>query len=506
MSLRDYLDILWRRKWVILITFTAVMAAAVIATLLATPKYQASTKLRVLSVSGGTGADWVAYDTRQIERLMNTYAEFATSRPVLRELVQRLGLDEWPQIEVEILTNTELFQITAEALDPVAARDTANTLAEILIDQSRALYVGTGKTAQDILGDQMAQVKGELDQAWVDYETVVASYPDDAERIAAASRLIELKETTYASLLEQYERNRVREAVLANTLSVVEPAIIPQSPAKPRVALNLALGLVVGLAGGIGLAFLLENLDTALYSTEQIKRVAELPILGQIPAVGRQEQTALFSGNSSQGESFRRLRTNVFTLDHDARLKSLLFTSAEPLEGKSTLVSNLASAVAQSGRRVIAVDAHLRLPALHRIFELSNRLGLSSVLEGKATLDEALQNSKIDGVYVLTSGPLPENPAELVSSPQMLAVIEQLTERFDMVLVDTPALLGVTDAVALARSVDGVVLVVERAHARQETVRAARQQLSDVKANSIGVVVNRSEQASGYEYYQRIPT
>ncbi|MFC2036543.1 polysaccharide biosynthesis tyrosine autokinase [Chloroflexota bacterium] len=510
MTMRDYLEILLRRKWVVIITLAVVMAIAVIVTLLATPKYQASTMMRVLAVTGGS-SDWVSYDTKQIDRLMNTYAEFATSRPVLNELVQSLGLqgrpaEERPQIEVEIVLGTELIQITAEALDPIVAKDAANTLVDILIHQSRALYIGSGKSAQEILGEQLAQVKAELDQAWTEYEAQIAQAPEDSDRIAAAGRTIELKETTYAQLLEQYERNRVREAVLANTLSVVEPAVEPSEPSKPRKQLNLALGFVVGLAGGVALAFLIESLDTTLYATEQIKKLTELPILGQVPSAGRQDQPVLFNGTSPQGEAFRRLRTNLFSLDHDSSLQTLLVTSAEPREGKSTIVGNLAFAVAQSGRKVIVVDAHLRLPTLHKIFDLSNRVGLSTVLEQKATLDGAVQKAEIPGVHVLTSGPLPVNPAELISSPQMSDLVRQLAQQFDMILLDTPSLLAVTDAAAVSQTVNGVVLVVERGHARQESVRAAREQMADVKVSPVGVIVNRSKQNGIYDYYERMPT
>jgi capsular exopolysaccharide synthesis family protein len=183
-----------------------------------------------------------------------------------------------------------------------------------------------------------------------------------------------------------------------------------------------------------------------------------------------------------------------------------LVTSAVPKEGKSTAVSNLAFAVAQTGRRVVVVDAHLRLPTLHKVFSLSNRVGLSSVLEDRASLEEAIQETGIAGVQVLTSGPLPPNPAELLSSPQMTALVERLTRQYDMVLLDTPSVLAVADAAALARSADGVLLVVERAQARQETVRAATQQLSDVKAHPIGIVINRSQPDGTYDYYTRVPT
>jgi len=426
MEIRTYITILWRRKWVIAITLAVTVTVVLVGTLMMTPKYVASTTLRVLTATGGS-ADWVEYDTMYGERLINTYAKIATSGPVLAQLAQRLGLDQPPRIEVEALANTELMQITVEDPDPILAREAANALAETL----------------------------------------------------------------------------VREVIRANTLAVVEPAVTPRAPSKPRKALNIGLGFMVGLAGGVGLAFLFENLDTTLHTTQQIEEVVTLSTLGKIPAAKRQQQVALFNGNSPQGEALRCLRTNIFALDHDVHLQTLLVTSAQPREGKSTIVAGLAFAIAQSGRTVIVADGDLRLPTLHKTFDLPNEIGLSSILEQKATLDEAVQESNIPGVQVLTSGPLPSNPAELLDSPQMAALIEQLAQQFDMVLLDAPSLLAVTDAAVLAPVVDGVVLVVGRTQAQREAVQAACQQLADVKARSIGVVVNRAEQDGRYTYYHR---
>jgi succinoglycan biosynthesis transport protein ExoP len=505
MDIRAYIEILWRRKWVIAVTVVVTVTAVVAGTLAATPTYAASTTLRVLTATAGS-VDWVEYNVLYADRLMNTYSEMATSGPVLEELMQRLSLDESPRIEVQVLADTELMQITVEGPDPLLAQEAANALAEILVAQARALYTGGGKTAQEIINEQLAQLENELNQARREYENLVVQFPEDSQRIAAAGRSVQIREETYATLLQQYEEVRAREALWANTLSVVEPAVAPQAPFKPRRAVNVALGLMVGLAGGMGLAFLFENLDPTLYTTRQIEEVTELPLLEKIPTVAKRQQTTLFSGNSPQGEAFRRLRTNTLALNHDVPLQTLLITSAEPREGKSTIVANLACAMARSGRRVIAVDGDLRRATLHEIFDLPNQIGLSSLLNQEATLDEAIQDGDVPGVRVLTSGPLPPDPAELLGSPHMADLIEQLVQQFDVVLLDTPSLLAVTDAAVLAPVVDGVILVVGRAQTQREAVRAARQQLAGVKARLVGVVVNRANQRSSdryYRYYQQ---
>jgi non-specific protein-tyrosine kinase len=504
MSVRSYAEILNRRKWVIIATLALVLTVGVVATLLATPTYQASAMLRVLSVAGGGSADWVAYDTKQFERLVNTYAEFAVSRPVLDQLSERLGGTRPRVISVEILGGTELLVISIEDPDPEAARDAANELAAILTAKSRELYAGGGKTAQEILGEQLAQAQADLDTAWTQYEELLSRNPADPDRISAANRAIELNQQTYAAILEQYERARARETLLANTLSLVEPAVAPRAPAKPRRSLNIALAGVVGLGLGVGLALVFENLDTTLYRSEQIEALTQQPVLGEVPTIGKKGLSFLLDGNSSEFEVFRELRTSILSFEIDSSLKTLVVTSAQPGEGKSAIAANLAQAVAQTGREVILLDAHLRLPSIHRILGVSNRFGLSSVLAGELSLDDVIQTDDVQGIKVVTTGPLPPNPAELLSTPAMMDCLDELAERADIVIVDTPSLLAVTDAAVLAGIADGVILVVERGGAQQEGVRVAYQRLAGVRAKILGVIVNRAKPHSAYGYYRRV--
>jgi capsular exopolysaccharide synthesis family protein len=180
----------------------------------------------------------------------------------------------------------------------------------------------------------------------------------------------------------------------------------------------------------------------------------------------------------------------------------LLVTSAEPQEGKTTIVANLAYTLAESGRQVVAVDCDLRRPRLHATLNLTNEIGLSSVLQQQATLDAALHLTEFPGLQVLSAGPSTPKPAELLGSRAMTDLIGELRQRFDLVLLDTPAIAAVTDAAILAPLVDGVLLVVRRAKAREEGVRAACQQLAGVGARPIGVVLNRARQEGSYYYYQ----
>lgn len=502
MELRAYLNILWRRKWVIAVTVTVTMIIVVTGTLLMPPIYTASTVLRVATIPEGS-LDYLSYDVQYADRLMNTYVQMATNGSVITELENQFGLTDRPNFKAEILTGTELIKITVEDRNPTRAAQMADTVAGLLIAQVSAPDTGEGGMAAEALNQQLVQIENELNQAQQEYENLVTQIPEDSEHILAVRRTIDLKQATYATLLKQQEQIRLREALRANSVSIIEPAVVPQTPSKPRKELNIALGFLVALAGGTGLAFLFENLDTRLYTIGQIENIPEFSVLGTIPTAKKREQITSFGSNSAREEAFRRLRTNIFTHDNKVPLQTLMVTSAAQGEGKSTIVANLALAIAQSKRKVVVVDSDLRLPTLHTVFNLPNEIGLSSVLKQGAILDEAIQSSSFPRIHVLTSGPLPSNPAELLGSPQMTAVLWELTQRFDVVLLDTPALLPVADAAVLAPAVNGVVLVVSRAQARKEDVQAACQQLADVKARVVGLVMNRAPHNGSDRYYTK---
>ncbi len=500
MSLRSYFVILWRRKWIIVLTTIATIFLVALLTVLATPIYESSVTLRVATIGSGA-IDFGRPDIGYTERLMNTYAKIIVGDGTKNEIAEQFDLAKSPKISVEIIPDTELIKIMSEATEPLVARDVTNAVAEILIVQSKELYASGGQTTQEILGKQVAQIEEELNQARANYEQLLLTDPEDSAAISAANQSIELKENTYAFLLEQYESARINEVLRANAVTVVEPAYTPLQPSKPRTMLNLALGVIVGLSLGVGLALLFENLDTRLYSTKDIEAVTQLSTVGKIPkAKTRLDIIDHQDSFQPQLEAFRRLRTNILTLDHKMDPRALLVTSAERGEGKSTILANLAVTIAQAGKQVLVVDCDLRLPAIHELFRIPNHRGLTDILLGEKTLSQVINSSEHARVHIVTSGPLPPNAGELLGSSQMANLIEEMKKEYDVVLLDTPALSSVADAAVLVPFVDDVVLVAAQAHVHEDAIQNACDELANVNAKSVLVVVNQADSNSRHVY------
>lgn len=501
MELSTYLSVLRRRKWVVILSVLLGLAIAAALTFLSTPQYVASTTVRVLTIGGGS-VTAARPDITYTERLVNTYSRIITGNKVRNQIKDQLGLETLPIISVQSIPGTELIRIVAEATDPEDARDIANTAAQVLVDQNREFYSGGGgQTLQEILSERLDEAELALNEARASYENALEALPPDETVVAAAREALDLRDRTYTSLLTQYEEARLEEALRSNAISIVEEANAPNRPAKPRRLVNMALGLAVGLVSGVALALLAENLDTTLYTPEQIENATQMETIGQIPTSKEDLAIArLGAGHYPQLESFRRLRTNILASVGGPQVA--LLTSAKRGEGKSTVAANLAVTIAQSGREVVVVDCDLRLPTVHKLFDLPNKRGLTNILAGEAQLDESIQYSAFPRVQVVTSGPLPPNPTELLGSQRMLDLLESLKTQFDFIILDTPALLSVADAAVLAPAVDNVILVVAQSQTRRGDVQTVRRQLSNVRVKSMEVVVNRAEPNGSYAYYE----
>jgi capsular exopolysaccharide synthesis family protein len=337
---------------------------------------------------------------------------------------------------------------------------------------------------------------------------------------------IETNKTLLDGLLQRTKENDVVAAGTPNNIRVVDYAIAPKKPVSPRRTLLVGISFMLALGLGVALAFFLEYLDDSVRSTEDIENYLHLPSVAVIPQVGLAKQKRLGFGakngsraiangtgevlltqldkRSPSAEAYRHLRTSILLSTAGRPPRSLLITSSVPSEGKTTTAVNTAISLAQTGARVLIIDADMRRPRLHNIFGLHNGNGLSSLLSREASPDEimaAVDRDETSGLHILTAGPVPPNPAELIGSDQMLKLLSAVTSEFTHVVIDSPPVAAFTDGVLIAAMVDGVLLVVHSGKTSRKVVARARRLLLDVGARIIGVVLNKVAAAGSNSYY-----
>jgi len=447
LDLRDYVRVL-RRRWRSLAACTLVSVAGAVAfVVLTTPVYAARTKLFV-SAQEGSGDASNAYQLGLLsQQRVTSYTDLVRGTGVLQPVIGRLGLSESAQ----------------QLKDKVSANNPAETvIINVVVEDP------SPQRAQ-LIADAVA---GE-------FARVVA----DIEKPAGGGKSL------------------VR-------VSVVEAAPLPNAPVFPRKKIILGLGLFLGLSLGAGLAVLRDLLDTSVKSQDDVAGLIEAPTLGRIaydPNAPRRPLIIQDDPHSQRAEAFRQLRTNLQFVDIDKAPKSIVVTSSVPSEGKSTTCANLAISLAQAGLKVMLVEADLRRPQISDYMGIESSVGLTSVLIGRVELPDAIQPWGGDGrLFVLPCGPIPPNPAELLGSQGMSDLLRRLESSTDIVLIDTPPLLPVTDAAVLAALADGAILVVRSGKTRREQVKAAASALSAVGARVLGVVLtmvtSRASDPNSYAY------
>ena len=327
----------------------------------------------------------------------------------------------------------------------------------------------------------------------------------DAELSSLDGRLASLR-SAYATLLAYASGSG------SSMLSVVEPAVAPGSPVSPKTQLNTLLAAVVGLLLGAAIIFVLEYLDDTVKDPDTVQEVAGLSTLGTIVRMkggkGRSEiyrLATLLYPRSGVAEAYRALRTNIEFASVDAPMTTLLVTSASSGEGKTVTAANLAVVFAQAGLRVLLVDADLRKPGIHLIFDLPNAHGLTTLLRSdEVSVDAIAHATEQENLRILTTGPLPPNPADLLGSQRMRLTVDRLQAGADLIIFDSPPLLAVTDASVLSSFLGGTVFVVDAGHSRRGAVRQGRETLAKAGANVLGAVVNRvragADRQSAYAY------
>lgn len=450
MDLKDYLRIL-RENWlpIVLITLLGLGLAAG-ATALTQPKYTASTQVFV-AVGGGDSATEILQGSSFSEKRVTSYVSLAKSPRVLQPVIDELGLDTTAEELAETVTanaplQTVLINIGATHTDPERAAQIADATAESLI-----------------------RTVGEVETPEASGEPLV-------------------------------------------DLSVVDEARIPDSPSSPRTLLNLALGLVIGAALGVAYALLKTILDTRIRRREDVERITDAPVLGVVAEDRTAEDEPLLTVDAStwgpRAESYRQLRTHLKFTNVDGGTQTVVVTSSVPGEGKTTTATNLAVMIAESGARVLIVDADLRRPRVAKTLGVEGAVGLSTILSGQIDVEDAVQVWGESGeLDVIASGEIPPNPSELLGSENMRRVLDWAQQNYDIVLLDAPPLQPVTDPTVLAAQCSGVVLVCRvDGYNHREPLREALENLEASGARLLGLVLTRVPvKRSGYQYYDYQP-
>jgi capsular exopolysaccharide synthesis family protein len=439
-----FLQALRRRGWAVVVCVVLACGTALGLSLTTTPTYTATAAL-YFSLEHGITANDLAQGATYTKDQMSSYATLATTPAVLRPVIDRLQLHTTPaalagQVTASAAADTVVLDVAARSTSATQAADIANAVADQLTSSVEAV------APTDVNGHATVRV------------------------------------------------------------TPVTPATPPAAPSSPRTTLDLVAGLIAGLALGLLYVFLREALDTRVRDARRVQELTDAPVLGRIPAVGRDggHVVVATAPRSLQSELFRQLRTNLEFLRAPGEPLTLVVTSSLPGEGKSTVAVNLALSLAEVSDRVLLIDADLRRPSVADRLDLEGAAGLSTVLVGRAEFDDVVQHWGEHGLDVLTSGALPPNPAQLLDSPRMVALLDMLGARYDVILIDTAPVLPVTDALLLSRCTQGTLVVADSRRVRRHQLAGALRQLATVQAPLLGVVLNRlagGKQVYGYGTY-----
>ena len=512
MELRQIVSALLRWWWLLLASMAVAGASAYLGSRSTPRMYMAHTTVMVgqaLQNPNPTSSDFY---TGQV--LAQSYADLAKREPVLRATLSALGLKwDWGYLKEmvtgRVIPGTQLLELAVVDSDPQRAKVLADEMVTQLIRQSPAGSDPEKEAERQFMLSQIEDLKSNIKNSQDEIRqlddviakaTSARQIQDARSRQAALQTQISSWQATYAQLSTNLQRGA------PNFLSVVEPAQIPTQPVGTRMAYNILLAMTIGLVLSASAAVLLEYLDDSLKTADDVRHTLGLKVLGSLARIQGDEYldklVVAREPRSPAAEAYRVLRTNL-QFSAGSTLRTFLVTSANPLEGKSLTTANLAVALAQSGQRVILVDADMRRPTQHHIFGLENQVGLSNVLEGgDVSLEELVQPVAMSDLSVITSGPIPDHPSDLIGSERMSNLTELLQQYADVVVFDSPPVMAVADAAILASRLDGVLLVVDAGSTRRGAARHCKETLDSVGAHLLGVAINRlSALRGGYYYY-----
>jgi succinoglycan biosynthesis transport protein ExoP len=499
-DLTQYIAVLKRRKWSILGIIGLVFLSAMFFSFRQTPVYESTAKVHVKPPIPQVG------QVAQTPVDLATEREIAASQAVANLAAGRIQPPQTPQdlmaqLEVSVPADTQVLVITFADPNAFRAQEGAAAFADAYLAYKR-------QQTREALDEQQRPLRQRIDQINSQLGQLRRAIQENPEgpSLDQQSQLSELN-STLAVVKSQLDP---LSATVIDPGAIIQEADFPSEPASPNHLLNAGLALFVGLALAVGLAFLRERLDDRLRGREDLEMRIGAPVLGIIPKVpgwkrrDRPRLVALEEPKSSVSEAYRTLRTSILFAASRGEMKTILVASAHTGEGKTTSVANLGVVLAQGGKKVVIISADVRKPRLHHFFDVENNTGLVNVLIGEAVAAEALVTTNQKNLLLMPSGPVPSLPAELLGSEAMGQLIERLGRTADFILIDTPALLAVSDALSLAPLTDGVIFVADAESTTRVAVAHARSQLEQMGANVFAAVINDYDpsKARPYPYYR----
>lgn len=508
VDLRQYANLLIHWLWLILLFAIISASTAFYFSRRMTPYYQSTTTVLVNAAPATQATDYSS--VMMSKQLTSTYSQMMAKDPALTEVINQLDLDFSTEdlkkmITLSVVHDTQLIQVAVESTDAELSANIANSIASVSAKQIEGIQSQRFSTSKKTLEDQMADLEKQIT-----IYTELANITSNSDQKDRMENKVTQYREIYSNLLLSYEEVRLSEAQSVSSLVQIEVAKPKYVPVRPKVYRNSLLAAVVGFILITGIIFLREALNDTIKTPNEIVKKFQLPVLGIINHRTSKIDSPITMSEprSPTSEAYRMLRTNINYASVDKPLHTIMITSPDPGEGKTTVTANLSVVMAQNGLRVFTIDCDLRHPKIHNYFGISNNSGMSNLFFQPGDVPYIYyQTMKMDNLSVITTGPLPPNPAELLSSQKMQSILKNISQASDVVLIDTPPVLAVTDASVLAPILDGVLLVVRPGRTRIRTLRLAIEQLKQVNAKILGVVINDVDlrgkpYAYQYRYYR----
>jgi len=439
------------------------------------------------------------------QQLASIYADMANREHVRVATMKALGIDWLPTYQARVVPNTQLIEIKVVDSNPQRAQIIANELANQVVSQSPALNDSTTGQRQEFIKQQLSSLElqisdtsnkvDELQKSLSGLKSASQISRTEEEINQLADKLTTMRDS-YANLLSNSQEGAL------NILSVFEPANLPTNTVGTNKILIVGLASLVGLVLSAGAAYILEYLDRTVKTTKDVERVFNFPVIGYLSQISENGNNATYVLNHPHSvitESFRSLQSNLEFFQAYNSAKTILITSPTQGNGKTMIAVNLALSMAMSGQKTILIDSDLRRPAVHSALKISKSPGLSDVIRNNMSASETIRSIKGKKLDVITAGNIPPNVTEIVGSKRISAILNDLKDGFETVIVDAPPLV-ISDSYNLASKVDGVILVLEQGQTREEQAKVIKEQLNRAGARVIGVVFNRVTESNAKSY------